>query len=489
MKNGACYIRVSTDKQDELSPDAQKRLLMEYAKENQILIAPEHFFMDIGISGRKAEKRPAFRDMIATAKSKEHPFDVILVWKFSRFARNQEESIVYKSLLKKAAVEVLSVSEPLPDGIMGGLIERILEWMDEYFSIRLSGEVMRGMTEKAMRGGYMTSAPFGYDHVAGGIPTVNEEQAALVRSMFEKYVYENASTASIAKWLNLSGITTRKGRKWEAPTVRYILQNPFYTGKTRWNYTSHAPGPLIKDEDEWIIADGRHEAIIDQELFDAAARRFSLGTDHAYTQGRLPAKHWLSGFLRCARCGGRMNYRSGRGNQNPWFYCKNHTVGTCDYTQHYTVPKMEEAILAGLEQALEQGEFEYVKVITPRSPALDPTEHLEGRLRDVEQKEKRIRAAYLDGAETLEDYKYYKLLLEKEKAEIQEKLSQAKELEEPENFDKAKLIQNTAQALELLRSPSVPLEIKCDAIRNICEKITFDKETEHIEYFFIVKNG
>lgn len=67
--------------------------------------------------------------MVGLAKSKEHPFDVILVWKFSRFARNQEESIVYKSLLKKNHVEVVSVSEPLIDGPFGTLIERIIEWM------------------------------------------------------------------------------------------------------------------------------------------------------------------------------------------------------------------------------------------------------------------------------------------------------------------------------------------------------------------------
>ncbi len=71
--------------------------------------------------------------MIAAAKSEEHPIDVILVWKYSRFARNQEESIVYKSLLKKqCSVDVVSVSEPLVDGPFGSLIERIIEWMDEY---------------------------------------------------------------------------------------------------------------------------------------------------------------------------------------------------------------------------------------------------------------------------------------------------------------------------------------------------------------------
>lgn len=486
MKTGACYIRVSTDKQEELSPDAQKRLLFDYARDNQILVAPEYFFMDIGISGRKAEKRPAFREMIATAKSKEHPFDVILVWKFSRFARNQEESIVYKSLLRKAGVEVVSVSEPLPDGIMGGLIERILEWMDEYFSIRLSGEVMRGMTEKALRGGYMSCAPFGYRYEAGNPPTVNPEQAALVRLIFEKYVYENASKSAIAKYLNQNGITTRKGRKWELKTVEYILENPFYTGKIRWNYTSHAPGKLIKDADEWVIVDGQHEPIISQELFEAASRKSSAGKNMGTIHGRLPARHWLSGFLRCARCGGPMNYRSGRANQTPSFYCKNQTIGKCNFTQRCTVPIMEEAVISGLQEILEHGKFEYVNLVSARPRDLDTVSHLEERLKDLAQKEKRIRAAYLDGVESLEDYKACKKMLENEKAEITGKLAQAKSLHAASNFDQSQLVTNTKGALDLLMSESCSLERKCDAIRSICEKITYDKQTGQIEYFFIL---
>lgn len=149
MSLGALYIRVSTHMQDELSPDAQKRLLLEYAKANNILITEEHIFIENGISGRKVDKRPEFQRMISLAKSKPTPFNTILVWKFSRFARNQEESIVYKSLLRKQCnIDVVSVSEPLIDGPFGSLIERIIEWMDEYYSIRLSGEVTRGMTEK-----------------------------------------------------------------------------------------------------------------------------------------------------------------------------------------------------------------------------------------------------------------------------------------------------------------------------------------------------
>ena len=117
MKN-ACAISVYRPISRRNSPRMhKKRLLLDYAKSNHIMILPEHIFIENGISGKKADKRPQFMQMIGMAKSKEHPFDVILVWKFSRFARNQEESIVYKSLLKKCGVEVVSVSEPLVDGL------------------------------------------------------------------------------------------------------------------------------------------------------------------------------------------------------------------------------------------------------------------------------------------------------------------------------------------------------------------------------------
>ena len=95
----AClYIRVSTEDQTELSPDAQKRLLLDYAQKNDMIVSGDFIFTE-SVSGRHAQKRPEFQKMIALAKQPSHPIDVILVWKFSRFARNQEESIVYKSCL------------------------------------------------------------------------------------------------------------------------------------------------------------------------------------------------------------------------------------------------------------------------------------------------------------------------------------------------------------------------------------------------------
>lgn len=227
MVKAAIYIRVSTDRQEELSPDAQKRLILEYARKNHIVVLEEGIFLEEGgVSGKRAEKRPVFQRMIALAKSQEHPFDVILVWKFSRFARNQEESIVYKSMLKKDKVDVISVSEPLVEGPFGSLIERIIEWMDEYYSIRLSGEVFRGMSENAMRGNFQAKPPFGYMvPYPKAVPVIVEEQAVVVRLIFYKYVVEGMSIANITQFLNQLGLQTGNGRKFEKRTVDYILQN------------------------------------------------------------------------------------------------------------------------------------------------------------------------------------------------------------------------------------------------------------------------
>ena len=111
MKIGACYIRVSTDDQGELSPDTQLLEIQKYAKQHGIILNKEFVFVDEGISGKKAKNRPAFQEMIGTAKKKPKPFDVILLWKFSRFSRNQEEAIVYKGLLRKdCGIEVISIT-------------------------------------------------------------------------------------------------------------------------------------------------------------------------------------------------------------------------------------------------------------------------------------------------------------------------------------------------------------------------------------------
>ena len=162
LKIAAAYIRVSTDDQIEFSPDSQLEKIREYAARNNFLQPDEYLFLDEGISGRSTGKREAFNKMISLAKSNPKPFDVILVWKYSRFARNREDSVVYKSMLRKQChIDVISISEPIGDDKMSVLFESMIEAMDEYYSINLAEEVKRGMTEKAKRGGVLSVPPYG----------------------------------------------------------------------------------------------------------------------------------------------------------------------------------------------------------------------------------------------------------------------------------------------------------------------------------------
>ena len=126
MATAAAYIRVSSERQDEYSPDSQIKLIREYAAKNGYELPDSLIFFDDGISAKSAVRRVEFNRMISMAKEKIPPFSAILVWKFSRFARNQEESIVYKNLLRKKGIQVISISEPISDSPFGDLQERLL---------------------------------------------------------------------------------------------------------------------------------------------------------------------------------------------------------------------------------------------------------------------------------------------------------------------------------------------------------------------------
>ena len=265
MKTAAAYIRVSDERQEEFSPDSQLKLIRDYCKRNDIELPDELIFCDEGISAKTAEKRKSFNDMIALAKLKDKPFDLILVWKFSRFARNQEESIVYKSLLRRNGVDVVSISEPLSDNPFGGLIERIIEWMDEYYLIRLGDEVRRGMTERATRGLPNSAPPFGYRMVNGAYE-IDEEEAVTVRRIFAMFA-DGEKIRRIAEILGAEKIKNRHGNPIDNRGIEYILNNPAYIGYLRWNPHGRSASARSFNNPEDILEKGTHTPIVDEELY------------------------------------------------------------------------------------------------------------------------------------------------------------------------------------------------------------------------------
>lgn len=493
LRSGALYIRVSTDKQEELSPDAQKRLLLDYAKSNKILISEQHIYMENGISGRKAEKRPEFLRMIAAAKSKPKPFDVILVWKFSRFARNQEESIVYKSLLRKQCdIDVVSVSEPLVDGPFGSLIERIIEWMDEYYSVRLSGEVFRGMTEKALQGGYQARPPLGYKiERSGEPPVIVEEEAKIVKLIFHKFVSESASYYTIARYLNSLGYKTNRGRDFERRSIEYILQNPTYIGKIRWNRTENATSQ-IKPQSEWIIKDGHHPAIISEEEFYKAQDLIQSRKQPKKSRPAATYKHWASGLVKCSACGRTLtigtHYKIKKdGGKTPYysFNCYGYTKGKCLVSHAISSPKLEKGILNILHKDMNLTNTSGL-LFAPldESDYSEPNEaqYIQERLKDLDTKEKRIKEAYREGIDTLAEYKENKLILQKERETLQEALKNIRKntlKKSPLSFQ-----EQLRSLFDVLENDSFSIEQKNHAARSMISYVVFDKPNDALRIYY-----
>ncbi len=275
MKTGAAYIRVSTEDQIEFSPDSQLKKIREYAEHHSILLPEEYIFVDEGISGRNASKRPAFMNMIGTAKKKPKPFDVILLWKFSRFARNRQDSIMYKSMLRKeCGIDVISITEQLTGDPTSILIEALLEAMDEYYSINLAQEVKRGMNEKFSRGGVVSIPPFGYK-MGTRHYEIDEEKAPVVQMIYEDFL-NGLSFRRIAEKLNQAGIRTNRGNIFEGRTVKYILTNPTYTGKLRRNPNGADPADRFHQGKEVRIVKAEHTPIIDESLFESVQKKIAV---------------------------------------------------------------------------------------------------------------------------------------------------------------------------------------------------------------------
>ena len=140
------YARYSSDNQREESIDGQLRECMEYAKFNGIDVV--NSYIDRALSA-KTDNRPNFQRMIKD--SYKGLFDVVLVWKLDRFARNRYDSAHYKTILKRNGVRVLSAKETISEGAEGILLESMLEGYAEYYSIELAEKVKRGLTENALK--------------------------------------------------------------------------------------------------------------------------------------------------------------------------------------------------------------------------------------------------------------------------------------------------------------------------------------------------
>lgn len=473
---GAAYIRVSTEEQTELSPDSQLEEIYRYADREQIQILQNHIYLDAGISGKKAENRPEFMRMIAEAKRTPKPFSVILLWKYSRFARNQEESIFYKSILRsRCGIEVISVTEPLTEGPFGSLIERIIEWMDEFYSIRLSQEVKRSMKVNAEHGKLQCPAAFGYE-AKGGVLLPKENESECVKYIFEAFL-SGKSLLSIARELNDRGIRTHRGNKFESRTIEYILRNPVYIGKLRWNPTGRTRRNFSNEN--IIISNGSHEAIVSEKVFAQVQEILDkLKSGPAVSQPTHSVRAWISGLIRCASCGSALVFAK------PCYYkCSSYIRGKCKSSQHIRADLLEDSLICMLKKDSDFVSELLFDILSQSGSRSKEISYLESSLHSLDARKKRLQEAYLSGEIELADFAPLNAEMNCARSRIVSELDSYYRRK-----DCSEITQATRQAVESAMNDFDPsaydAEIVNRAIREVIERCIFDKESSRLEIIY-----
>ena len=287
---GVIYARYSSDNQREESIEGQLRECRAFAEKNDIQIV--NTYIDRAYSA-KTDNRPDFQRMVK--ESAGRAFDVVVVWKLDRFARNRYDSAHYKSLLRKNGVKVLSATETISEGAEGILLESLLEGMAEYYSVELAEKTLRGMTENALacksNGGLL---PLGYEPDENLCYKIDPVMASVVVEAFTLYA-EGTSMKEIARILNGRGFRTKRGTPISVNTLTSMLHNRKYIGEYRF-----------KD----VVVPNGIPAIISEELFERVQARMAANK-------KAPAKHkaeeeyLLTTKLFCGKCKSMMAGESG----------------------------------------------------------------------------------------------------------------------------------------------------------------------------------
>lgn len=289
MTVAAVYARFSSDAQRDESIEIQVRLCSELI-EREGWTAGE-VYADYAMTGRNGE-RPAFRrmreDMAAGA------FDVLVVYKQDRLARNVELAAGFKRELFARGMRLVSYREgEVRDDPEGQLMGTMQDAFAEYYSRNLSVLIRGGIEQNARNCRANGQRRYGYRTGPDGRYEVDGEEAAVVRRIFSAYLAGKGTTA-IAAELNADGIRTERGNPWSKQTISKMLKADRYIGVYR--YAGH-------------VVEGGMPAIIDEGDYQMVQDKMALRKSN----GNRASVYMLSGKLHCAVCGAPMTGTSGRG--------------------------------------------------------------------------------------------------------------------------------------------------------------------------------
>ena len=293
------YARYSSDNQREESIEGQIRECTAFAEKNGITVL--RHYIDRAYSA-KTDNRPEFQQMIYD--SRQRLFDIVLVWKLDRFARNRYDSANYKNILKKNGVRVVSANEPISDRSEGILLESVLEGFAEYFSADLAEKVSRGMTENALKCKFNGGNPtIGFTSDKEQNILVDPVKAPFVLDAFKMYD-EGVTMAKIRDFLNENNVLNNRGHTHTVNSVSNILKNRRYIGEYSYR--------------DIVIPNGIPE-IIPQDLFDRVQAKIEKNR-RAPARAKATVEYLLTTKLFCGHCGAYMCGDSGKGRSGKVYH-------------------------------------------------------------------------------------------------------------------------------------------------------------------------
>lgn len=303
----AAYCRVSTEKEAQIdSLEKQIEFFNEFTKKNGYELYK--LYADEGISGKQIKHRKQFQQMMIDAKAKK--FDKVVVKDVSRFARNTVDLLQSVRELKSYGVQVdfLNNGEVMEGG--SEFILTILGAMAQQESANMSKRVKFGKDITAKKG-RVPNLVFGYDKIPDERYTlkINEEEAKIVKEIFESYVYKGIGTTKIAWNLNDRGIRTKKTKsKWVQTSIVRMLKNPIYTGRVtnkKSEVTDFITGTRKElPEEEWIVVEKPEMRIISDELFNRAQELLDQrSNEFKLNNKREKTEYVFSTLIYCKHCG------------------------------------------------------------------------------------------------------------------------------------------------------------------------------------------
>ena len=310
------YTRVSTSMQvDGYSLDAQKDKLRKFAEFQEMQIAVE--YSDEGKSGKNVEGRPEFLKMLRDIESGKDNVSFVLVFKLSRFGRNAADVLTSLQRMQDYGVNLICVEDGINSSKDSGkLMISVLSAVAEIERENILVQTMEGRRQKAREGRWNGGfAPYGY-RLENGELLIAEDEAEAIRIIYDKYIHTTMGVARIAAWLNEHGYQKKKRQNntldnFTAAFVRSVLDNPIYCGKLAYGrHNEKIPGTRnqyhIVKQDEYMLYDGAHEAIISGEDWQLAHQQRQITGGRQEKTHSLEHEHILSGILKCPVCGGGM---------------------------------------------------------------------------------------------------------------------------------------------------------------------------------------